>query len=49
MAYEQEMAVQKRVRGLINRVAEANLEGIVSYVSCIILPSNMHMDPHIAL
>ena len=49
MADEQEMAVQKRVRGLINRVAEANLEGIVSYVSCIILPSNMHMDPHIAL
>lgn len=34
---EQEMAVRKRVRGLINRVAEANLEGIVSYVFCIIV------------
>lgn len=34
---EQEMAVRKRVRGLINRVAEANLEGIVLYVSCIII------------
>eukprot|EP00889_Picochlorum_renovo_P000775 jgi/Picre1/27805/NNA_000769.t1 len=30
---EQEMAVRKRVRGLINRVAEANLEGIVSELS----------------